>query len=213
LRYSHGVLEIEVLLNRSTELADVLTDFLTLRLANKSAKVLSSRLLCEVSLEHAEGVRTLISLGNFTSSLGVLRMQYETLVKAIWALYAASDVSVEKLQSGLNSHTAKWADNIPSLGEILAELDGKAPAAALGPLLEFKQYSWKPLSSYIHGGIHAISRHSTGYPIPLLSQGIRSSNGLLIMTGMMLAVLSGDAMQARQISKIQLQFADCCPNL
>jgi hypothetical protein len=140
-------------------------------------------------------------------------MQYEALVKAVWALYSASDTSIRKLQSELNHETAKWADKVPSLSEILIELDGKAPAPALGPLLEFKEYSWKPLSSYIHGGVHAISRHSEGYPIPLLSQALRSSNGLLLMTGMMLVILSGDSRQSGKIPTIQQQFADSCPNL
>jgi hypothetical protein len=140
-------------------------------------------------------------------------MQYEALVKAIWALYAASDNSISKLQGKLNADNAKWADKIPLLGELLVELEGKAPAQALGPLKEFKEYSWKPLSSYIHGGIHAVTRHGKGYPIELLAQAVRSSNGLLVMTGMMLVILSGDTKQQGRISKIQRQFSGCCPAL
>lgn len=210
---THDAPNIEVLLNRSAELAEVLADFLTLAPYDDSAKITSSRTLCGVSFEHAESVRILISTGNFTSSLGVLRMQYEALVKAVWALYSASDTSISKLQSELNHETAKWADKVPSLSEILVELDGKAPAQALGPLLEFKEYSWKPLSSYIHGGVHAISRHNEGYPIQLLSQTLRSSNGLLLMTGMMLVILSGDSRQSGKIPTIQQRFANCCPDL
>jgi hypothetical protein len=126
-------------------------------------------------------------------------MQYEALVKAMWVLYSASDSSVGKLQSELNHETAKSADKMPLMAAMLGELGGRAPAQAINPLLEFKEYSWKPLSSYIHGGIHAITRHDKGYPAPLLSQAMRSSNGLLVMTGMMLVILSGDGRHAGRI--------------
>ncbi len=201
------------LLHQSDKLATELSALLDLSPYDNSPRITSSRTLCGVSFEHSESVRILVTTGNFTSSLGVLRMQYEALVKAIWALYAASENSISKLQSNLNADNAKWADRIPLLGELLVELEGKAPAQALGPLNEFKEYSWKPLSSYIHGGIHAVTRHGKGYPIELLAQAVMSSNGLQVMTGMMLVILSGDTKHQGRISKIQQQFADCCPAL
>ena len=42
--------------------------------------------------------------------------------------------------------------------------EAKAPKNSIDPILEFKEYSWKPLSGYVHGGLHAIERHSKGYP-------------------------------------------------
>ena len=129
--------------------------------------------------------------------------------------YAATDADLLRfrLQTNWNVENAKWADEIPLLSEILVELEGKAPAQALGPLKEFKEYSWKPLSSYIHGGIHAITQHGQGYPPQLLSQAVRSSNGLQVMTGMMLVILSGDRGQQGRIAAIQQRFTDCCPSL
>lgn len=207
------VTHIADLLHRSDKLSTELAALLDLPPYENSSRIRSSRTLCGVSFEHAESLRVLISTGNFTSSLGVLRMQYEALVKAIWALYAASENSIAKLQTNLNAESAKLADKIPHLSEILVQLEGKAPAQALGPLNEFKEYSWKPLSSYIHGGIHAITRHGKGYPTELLSQAVKSSNGLQVMTGMMLVILSGDSRQHGRISRIQQRFADCCPRL
>lgn len=201
------------LLHQSDKLATELSEFLELPPYDNSPRIIASRTLCGVSFEHSESVRILITKGNFTSSLGVLRMQYEALVKAIWALYAASENSISKLQSNLSQETAKWADKIPLLSELLVELEGKAPVQALEQLNEFKEYSWKPLSSYIHGGIHAITRSGTGYPIELLAQAVRSSNGLQIMAGMMLVILSGDTKQQGRMPKIQQRFASCCPSL
>ena len=110
--------DIAELLHESDALATELSAFLELPPYDNSPRIISSRALCGVSFEHSESVRVLIRTGNFTSSLGVLRMQYEALVKAIWALYAASENSIFKLQSSLNSKTANWADKIPLLGDV-----------------------------------------------------------------------------------------------
>lgn len=207
------VLNITDLLHQSDELATELSALMELPPYDNSPRIISSHTLCGVSFEHSESVRILISTGNFTSSLGVLRMQYEALVKAIWALYAASDNSISKLQSNLNAENAKWADRIPLLRELLVELEEKAPAQLLTPLHEFKEYSWKPLSSYIHGGVHAISRHGKGYPVELLTQAVKMTNALQVMTGAMLVILSGDTKQQGRITEIQQRFANCCPPL
>jgi hypothetical protein len=87
----------------------------------------------------------------------------------MWLLYAASELSTSKLMSELTHESAKKADKLPMLSEMLKNLDGKAPKEAMDSLFEFKEYSWKPLSSYVHGGIHAVNRHSKGYPMQRLS--------------------------------------------
>ena len=99
------------------------------------------------------------------------------------------------------------------LSEMLKSMSGKAPQAALDMLEEFKKYSWKSLSSFVHGGIHALNRHAIGYPEILLDQIIRMSNALNTMTGMMLAILSGDQRIVTAFSRIQPEFADCLPEL
>jgi len=52
-----------------------------------------------------------------------------------------------------------------------------------------------------------------GYPEPLLVQIVSTSNGLVTMAAMVMALLSGDPARARAISKIQRDFADCLPPL
>ena len=189
----------------------VLVEFLALKPSDDSSRLVASRILCSVALEHAESLKLLIVSGNSTSAVGLLRLQYEALVRAMWLLYAASDAAVEQLAAELTSEKAKKAEKIPMLSEMLSKLEGKMPAEPLSMLLEFKQYSWKPLSSFIHGGIYAINRHGKGYPAPLLDQALRASNGVSLMVGMLLVVLSGDPAQTGKISKLQIEFADCLP--
>lgn len=112
--------------------------------------------MCGVSLERAESLKILLVSGNFTSEVSLLRLQYESVVRSIWAFYAATDIQVEKLTADLTDQAAKRADRMPLLAEMLKQLSSSAPIETTAPLEEFRKYSWKPLSSYVHGGIHAI---------------------------------------------------------
>lgn len=203
---------INSLLSRSVELETKLLEFLALAPFDNLERIIASRVMCSIAFEHAESTKMLISTGNLTSATGIVRLQYEALVRAVWLLYAASDTAVSKLTSELTHETADRANRLPMLSEMLEKLPGKAPKELLDMLLEFKEYSWKPLSSFIHGGIHAIHRHSKGYPIPLLEQMVRISNGLSVMVGMLLIILHGGSEQRGKIPRIQKEFADCLPH-
>ena len=165
---------------------------------DNSTRIKLSHIMCSVAIEHAESAKILLASGNFTSSLGVVRLQFEALVRALWFFYVASDLSVEKFSADLNVETEKKAQKMPMLSEMLKKMEGKAPRNALEPLLEFKEYSWKPLSSFVHGGIHAINRHSKGYPVALLEQTLKASNGVNGMTGYFLAILTGNSKLAKE---------------
>ena len=61
-------------------------------------------------LEHAESVKKLISTGNLTSATGLVRLQYEALVRAMWLIYASSDVTVDKLMAELTNESVQKAN-------------------------------------------------------------------------------------------------------
>jgi hypothetical protein len=116
--------------------------------------------------------------------------------------YAASEQKIESTLSTLNERSQN-ADQKPSNADMIKALDGKAPAQAVSMLTEFRDVQWKPLNSYVHGGIHALQRHGSGYPVQLVEQIIKSSNGLLTMTAMMAAILTGNEMITKDIIRIQ----------
>jgi hypothetical protein len=205
-------MNINEILMLSATLEEKLISFFDLKPYDSSDRILSSRIMCSVAFEHAESVKILIASGNFTSATGLVRLQYEALVRAIWLLYAASELSRSTLMSELTNESATKASKLPMLGDMLKNLEGKAPQEAMDKLFEFKEYSWKPLNFYVHGGIHAINRHSKGYPLPLLFQVLKASNGLSVMVGMLLVILSGDSRQSGKITKISKEFVDCLPD-
>jgi len=202
---------MDQLLQRSAEYEELVVEMLILPSYDSSARTKLSHIMCSVAIEHAESAKILLAAGNFTSSLGVVRLQFEALVRALWFFYVASDLSVEKFSANLNVETEKKAQKMPMLSEMLKKMEGKAPKNALEPLLEFKEYSWKPLSSFVHGGIHAINRHSKGYPVALLKQTLKASNGVNGMTGYFLAILTGNSKLAKEFHNSFFEYKDCLP--
>ncbi|MEL0660643.1 hypothetical protein V6255_16025 [Psychromonas arctica] len=204
---------INNLIQRSVELEEAVSALFELGAHDDSNRIKSSWTMCSVSFEHAQSIKILIGTSNYTSAISIARLQYETLVRSMWIFYAASDLAITKLSNPLTLENEKSANKLPMLSEMIKQLTGKAPDIAVDMLNEFKHYSWKSLSSYVHGGIHAVSRHSNGYPLELLDQIIRMSNGLLTMTAMMVSILTGHNMIVGAVSKIQSEFKDCLPDL
>lgn len=171
--------------------------------------------LCLVSLEHGQAVQALMSLALAVSAVGLVRLQFEALTRAMWLLYAAPDSAVDKMLAPLSKESEQAAKNLPGASDMIDDLvkKGRAPAVAHQMLSHFKEVSWPALNSFVHGGVHALSRSADGFPTVLALQLLRNSNGLTTMTGMTLAVLTGDQLCASAMSRIQREFADCLPQL
>ena len=177
-----------------------------------STRVRASVSAACVALEHGRALRVLVAQELPTAALSLLRLQHEALTRAVWLLYAATDLAVDKLAAPLSKETEAAANKLPMLADMLKQLADK-PAAAQ-PLLglqAFKDNNNAALNSFVHGGIHALHRHARGYPMPLLTGALRNCNGLLLMTGMILAVLAGSQPMVRRVSRLQIEFAADLP--
>ncbi len=173
-----------------------------------SDRIRISKVMCSVSFEHAESFKMLLASRNFTSAICVLRLQFESLVRGMWVLYAASDEAISKLTAELNNVNSKRAEKLPGLSIMISKLEIKAPDNAIKPLLKFKEYSWKPLNSYVHGGLHAVDRHTKGYPVQILEQALKASNGVNGMVGMFASVLTGNQQLVKEVSKVYQQYSE-----
>lgn len=80
-------------------------------------------------------------------------------------------------------------------------------------LTQFKDVSWHAINSFVHGGIHPLRHSVEGFPVHLALQVLGNANALTTMTGMALAILSGDEAVIKPMSKIQPEFTDCLPEL
>lgn len=210
------MITLEQILQRSDALEDAIMQILdpsTYATYDNSKRIVASFNACNVSVEHAKGLRTLIQAGLPTPAVSLMRLQYEAVVRSVWLLYAASDIAVEKLETELTADTEKAASRLPMLAAMLKEIDGKAPAAATLMLTQFKDVMASALNSFVHGGIHALQRTANGYPLPLIVQIVKSSNALFTMSGMIFAILNGNPAISKRMREIQPAFADCLPEL
>lgn len=163
-----------------------------------------------LSLEHASVLRSAFALAAPHSAASLLRLQFETLVRAAWLLFAAAPEQIAKLDVALDKDSQRLAEKLPQLYEMLAAVERDAPIGLSMPLTEFNQCHRQPLNSFVHGGIHALRRRQAGFPIELAIQLITMSNALLHLAYRMLADLGG-GVRMNEVTNLYRQFNDCLP--
>ncbi|MCC6071748.1 DUF6988 family protein [Massilia sp. GCM10020059] len=168
-----------------------------------------------LSLEHASACVVLIRSGLFPSAFALMRTQYESLVRGIWLLHAASEMWVDKLSEPLTLENAKRANEGLGLADMLKQLEisPNSPKSIVEQLKDYKDASWKAMNSYTHGGLHPLSRMITGYPVQLTFDVIRNSNAIVALAGQLASILTGDPRKMGPLRSIHADFADCLPIL
>lgn len=166
-----------------------------------------------LSLEHALSSLMLLNQGLFSSAIALTRPQFESLVRGVWLLHAASDNWVAKLSEPLTMETAKRANEGLGLADMLKELEAHpdAPAPIVAQLREYKDVTWKAMNSYAHGGLHPLSRTMTGYPPQLIYDVIRNSNAVVALTAQLQSILSGVPANMQPVREMHERFADVLP--
>lgn len=166
-----------------------------------------------IAIEHGISLRVLVTLESLASAIALLRVQFETVTRALWIHFAALEKRIDKLAELIVSGSLKEPPNAPSMSEMLDALEKTAPIAISKMLGELKEGAWGPLNSYIHTGIHPLMQAHRGYPPEYAIQTLRNANGLSTMAAMLMAVLSGDGRITRQVRDIQLAHLECLPPL
>lgn len=206
-------MDLDNLLSRSAMLEERIESFFALPMPTDSARVRAVLTITNLGFEHARSLKYLVAARLCTSSAALLRVQYESLVRAIWVLHCATDADAELIISELTQESAKRADKIPMLSKMLEEIERNAPHVPVAQLKEFKHYSRRPLSSFVHGGIHAVNRHGRGFPLEQVCMQVRHSNGLLSLAGSMLQVIAGVPPERQIMGKLFKEFETCFPPL
>jgi hypothetical protein len=164
-----------------------------------------------VSAQHGLALRLLMAEDLGVSAMGILRMQYEAVLRAVWALFGASAPDLAKLAAPLTPGTAKAAKSIGMPADLLGAIDkSNAPADLKRSLHEFRSSSWDVLNSYIHAGIHPLRRHDVQHEHEL-SVGLRMSNGLAFVTCGLMVIVGQRPKRQMDINLVSLRFLDCMP--
>lgn len=199
---------MEDLLNRSALLRQAILSTVDHPLAEDSPRLLASMDAALLSLGHAEALRTLLQAGMASSAMALMRCQYEAFTRSVWILHCAADEQVELLSLPPEAGTSE--KGLPMLSKMLdafakvSELDNLLPH-----LIELRVHAWAPLNSFVHAGVHAMSRSRDGFPAPLAINVIRMSNNLSMMAGQHLAVLTGIPDLQKEVLRLDEIFAEC----
>ena len=185
-------MSLNSVLNRSDQFHSEIVALLDLDIDEDCARDIGCRVLCSVALEHAKSIRHLLREKLPTSAIGLLRIQYETFVRAVWLLHAASDSHVIAMMDSKNIMDEKKANAFPMLSDMIIEMEGKAPDQAVAMIKEVKTASWRYLCSHIHGGYYALHLHGLGVATEHSAEILKMSNGLLALTGIVICSASLD---------------------
>ena len=199
---------MEDLLNRSALLSQAILSTVDHPLADDSPRLLASMDAALLSLEHADALRMLMAGSMASSAAALFRCQYEAFTRSVWILHCAPDEQVELLcrppQAGASEK------GLPTLSKML---DAFAQVPLLDNLLphliELKVYAWSSLNSFVHAGVHALSRSRDGFPTPLAIDVIRMSNNLSMMAGQQLAILTGLPDLQKEVHRLNETYAGC----
>lgn len=203
-------MEMDLLLNRSELLMQNIGELIAHPLYDQSIRLDISAQACFLSLEHAAAVRLLASNGMMISAPVMLRCQFEALTRGIWSLYCAADEQLELLSIVLSEQSVEAGRSMPSASVMLQALKAVPNAAEpMRCLSEFKEHSWKALNSYVHSGLHAFRRQAEGYPAELAIGMVRQSNGLMMLAGMQIALLTGVPGGQKLFLPLNERFGDC----
>lgn len=197
---------------RTEKLLDVLASIVDYPLFEDSARIRLSATLAVSSLQFAAAARVLCGEGLLLGASTTLRSQFEAIVRSTWVLYRATEHQVDRLSADLNQETQLAAKNIPSVNEMLIELE-KLPQLKnlLIALLEFKSSSWLPLNSFVHSGIHAVHWTKHGAPPQLLENVFRASNGLSVLAFQGIGIMTGRPDVQSEIIAATANFSSVLP--
>ncbi|WP_133480299.1 DUF6988 family protein [Cognatilysobacter segetis] len=168
--------------------------------------------LCSLSLNHGRAIRLLL-LEVPPSATALMRPQFETLVRAVWARHAAKESDLARLLAQLTVESQQAAKKLPGVPEMLAALGTLGPRGAAALLGRARARLWDGLNSHVHGGIHPFQRGESGYPTQLLSDLLKNTNAMTMLTVIMLAELTGNAEFVAVMSALHHEFADVLPEL
>jgi hypothetical protein len=177
----------------------------------------SRRNLCTTFLwlaqQHSFAFRCLLA-GELThSAIPLLRLQFEATVKGFWVNYAATDDWIEK------AATVVLKDNRPveppskTINEMLKALQQTAHPLVGTQLREFEASNLKPLNSFIHSGISALSTLHRGLPEPFLCQIVRISNGLTALGATLFVEMSCSVEAQHALFAVQAAYLGCMPTV
>lgn len=170
-----------------------------------------------LSMEHGDSLLVLMAHGNPNTATATLRMQFESLLRGAWAIYAATEQQIEALERELTVEADAQARKVAVYGDMLKALrkeSCQAPRGLVDEVGRVDQVLRHGMNSFVHGGFQPLKHHREGFPLSLALQVIETSNAISTMAAALFAVLITD--EGRRMSRLNAlipEFRDVLPEL
>ncbi|MDD0839297.1 hypothetical protein PSQ40_12000 [Curvibacter sp. HBC61] len=164
---------------------------------------------CKAAFEHGVSQRLLVSEGLYGTALSLIRLHFETTVRAAWVLYAASESWLKDFTALVPTGSLKE----PSLGPpIPAMLDAIEPHDAKFTEEGRRLFQTvKVMHSFVHGGVHLVVHALRGYPPAKLIDVLRNRNLMSLTLCNVIVVASGKQALYGSVGRLSRSYMDIMP--
>ena len=167
----------------------------------------------ELASQHALAFRCLMVDALTHSAIPLLRLQFEATVKGFWVKYAADEEWIRRAGNVELKNGRPVEPPQVTLPDMLKALQDTAHPLIGVQLSEFKESNLKPLHSFVHSGISALSTLRCGLPDEFCCDVVRLSNGLAGLGATLLAEMALDEQVRLAVLTVQLNHLNCMPKV
>lgn len=164
---------------------------------------------CRAAFGHAASQRLLMATEQHGTALALIRLHFETTVRAAWVLLAASDEWLEKFTTPIAAGELKEPAKPLDIPDMLSQIEAKAPDIAREGRRAHS--TAKVMHSFVHGGVHLVAHALRGYPPANLIDILRNRNLLLLMLGNVIVVGSNNQTLHGSVGRLSRAYADLMP--
>ena len=167
--------------------------------------------MATTSHSHYHSQQVLIEVGTTPTVLALVRLHYESVVRSLWYAAGATDEWIErmKLENSKENGEPELGPPVDSMLHRLAEV---LPSHVSTSLRVLKEVSWRPMNSFVHGGIHAILTGLVDVYTPYHWMDVlKNANGLAIMNAQALVISCNDTSSRGLRAALQQRHMACLP--
>ena len=167
--------------------------------------------MCTTSHSHYHSQRVLIEVGTTPTALALVRLHYESVVRSLWYAAGATEDWIDrmKLENSKENGEPVLGPPVDSMLNRLAEV---APPHLSASLRALRDATWKPMNSFVHGGIHAILTGLLDLNTPYQWIGVlKNANGLATMNAQALLISCNDPRSVGRLAVVQQKHLKCLP--
>jgi hypothetical protein len=164
---------------------------------------------CRAAIEHGMSLRLLIDAGLHGTALALIRLHFETVVRAAWVQYGAKDDWLVKFSSPLPAGDLDEPQMGPPIPAMLDSIGQKVPQAAAE--LRRLYGTVKVMHSFVHGGVHLVVHALRGYPADELAAVLLNRNLLSMILANVIVVAAQDPRLAGAVGRLMIAHGSCMP--